>query len=281
VTVAPIAVAVTVALASWATLERAAARALVAGRLAEVGGRHPRRATRGVAAPLDALGAAVLRGLHGVAAARARRLGLPPPPPVPVAPGTARRVGAAVVALGLAVVSPWAAAAAVLAVVAPELARRRRAARSAPGDESVATLPDAVDLLAVAARAGLPALAAVAAVAERAPPPWDGALAAVAARTRRGERFVDALDELPARCGEPAQALRAVLRAAVDDGDDLPAGLDRLAADARDRRRRRAEESARRVPIRLLAPLVACSLPAFALLSIVPILVGALRTLDL
>src|SRR5690606_641517 len=114
-----------------------------------------------------------------------------------------------------------------------------------------------------------------------APPPWSEALAAVVARTGRGERFADALDELVARGADAAAPLRAVLRAAVDDGADLPAGLDRVAGDARDARRRSAEEAARRVPVRLLLPLVACSLPAFALLSIVPILVGALRGLDL
>lgn len=146
---------------------------------------------------------------------------------------------------------------------------------------ALAALPDAVDLLGIAARAGLPALAALGAVASRAPPPWGEAMAAVVDRAERGERLVDALDELPARCGEVAHPLRAVLRAAADDGADLPAALDRLAADTRDLRRRRAEEAARRLPVRLLFPLVACSLPAFALLSIVPILAGALRALDL
>ena len=72
-------------------------------------------------------------------------------------------------------------------------------------------------------------------------------------------------------------------QAAVEVALVLPlvAGLDRLAADARDLRRRRAVEAARRVPVRLLLPLVACSLPAFALLTIVPIVVGALEALDL
>jgi tight adherence protein C len=145
----------------------------------------------------------------------------------------------------------------------------------------VTTLPDAVDLLLVAARAGLPVAAAVGAVAPRAPPPWGPALLGVLDRADRGERVVDALDELVLVAGEAAHPLRSVLRAALDDGDDLVAGLDRLGADARDARRRRAEEAARRIPVRLLLPLVTCSLPAFALLSIVPILVGALGALDL
>lgn len=146
--------------------------------------------------------------------------------------------------------------------------------------DAVAHLPDAVDALAVAARIGLAPQGVVGLVAERAPPPWNAALVAVLERTRRGERFADALDELGrVGDGQVGQPLRAVLRAAADDGADLVPALDRLAADARDLRRRRAEEAARRVPVRLLLPLVACSLPAFALLTIVPIVAGALRGL--
>ena len=43
----------------------------------------------------------------------------------------------------------------------------------------------------------------------------------------------------------------------------------------------RAEEAARRVPVRLLFPLVLCVLPAFALLTVAPLLAGALRSLRL
>jgi pilus assembly protein TadC len=55
--------------------------------------------------------------------------------------------------------------------------------------------------------------------------------------------------------------------------------LERVAEQARDVRRRHAEESARRVPVQLLFPLVACVLPAFVLLTVVPLLAGTLRSL--
>jgi hypothetical protein len=37
--------------------------------------------------------------------------------------------------------------------------------------------------------------------------------------------------------------------------------------------------AARRVPVRLLAPLVTCVLPAFALLTVVPLLAASLESL--
>jgi pilus assembly protein TadC len=57
--------------------------------------------------------------------------------------------------------------------------------------------------------------------------------------------------------------------------------LDRVSVDCRLRRRRAAEEAARRLPVTLLFPLVLTTLPAFALLTIVPLLVGSFSSLSL
>jgi len=46
-------------------------------------------------------------------------------------------------------------------------------------------------------------------------------------------------------------------------------------------RRRNAEIAARRVPIKLLFPLVFCVLPSFALLTVVPVLAGSLKSFGL
>ena len=43
----------------------------------------------------------------------------------------------------------------------------------------------------------------------------------------------------------------------------------------------RAEEAVRKVPVKLLFPLVTCTLPAFALLTVAPLVAGALRQLRL
>ena len=166
------------------------------------------------------------------------------------------------------------------AVPAVDVVPRRRSARRIQ-DDALRSLPEVLDLLAVAVAAGLPAASAVPAVARRAPEAWRPAFAAVDAAVDRGARLTEALDRLVSHHGDLARPLVAALRAALDDGDGLGPSLGRLAVDARDLRRRRAEEAARRLPVRLLLPLVTCSLPAFAVLTVVPILAGALSGLRL
>jgi tight adherence protein C len=73
--------------------------------------------------------------------------------------------------------------------------------------------------------------------------------------------------------------LARALATAVEEGVPFETTLRRVAAEVRARRRREAEEAARRVPVRMLFPLVACTLPAFVLLTVVPLLVTGLRDL--
>jgi tight adherence protein C len=94
-----------------------------------------------------------------------------------------------------------------------------------------------------------------------------------------GRRLADALAEVPDRLGEPVRPLLASLVAAERYGGPLLDRLVRLADDARADGRRRAEEAARRIPVTLLFPLVFCTLPAFALLTVAPLLAGGLRSL--
>ena len=77
----------------------------------------------------------------------------------------------------------------------------------------------------------------------------------------RGRRLADALDDVPARAGEVARPLTAALVASERYGAPVVAGLERLAGDVRRDRRRRAEEAARRVPVKLLFPLVTLHAP--------------------
>lgn len=142
-------------------------------------------------------------------------------------------------------------------------------------------LPDAIELIVLAVRAGHLPCAAV-----RTALPFMGtgvhpAFEQVVLRVERGERFADALTVLDLELGPVAAPLAHHLAAAERDGLPLAPVLDRLAADARAQRRRVAEARARQLPVRMALPLTLCTLPAFVLMALVPLLLSALRSLDL
>jgi tight adherence protein C len=197
-----------------------------------------------------------------------------------VCSGVRRRGIAALVALVAAVVvSPVVAVpAAALAWAVPAV--RSRSRRLTREREVRSALPDTVDLFRLAVGAGLSVHQAVDAVALHAPAPVDATLAEARRRVVLGVRLGDALEVLD-DLGDPALALAAALRGAARYGSPLGAALERVAADARVLRRRRAEEDARRLPEQLLFPLVLCVLPAFGLLAVVPLLLASLQSLQL
>ena len=151
----------------------------------------------------------------------------------------------------------------------------------ADGDLIAAQQADVIDLFVLAVGAGLNLRLALAAVAKHSPPAWAPALRVVVERVDRGQRVADALDAVVGVLGDPARPLVRVLAGAERYGTPLLPTLDRLALDARLDRRRRAEEAARRVPVKLLFPLVLCVLPAFGMLTVAPLLAGALDALRL
>lgn len=158
--------------------------------------------------------------------------------------------------------------------------RRRRAARER-AEAMAAGMPEVVDLFGVAVGAGLTVHLAVPAVARRATGPVAAELRWVVDQVGLGRDLADALDDLPARAGEAVRPLAAALAASVRYGAPISAGLERLAAEVRVARQRRAEAAARKVPVKLLFPLVLCILPAFALLTVAPLVAGALGSLRL
>jgi tight adherence protein C len=160
-----------------------------------------------------------------------------------------------------------------------QLRTRRRTRRAT--ETSARELADVIDLFALATGSGLNLRLAIVAVASRAPPSWSEPLNATVARIDRGIGVADALDDLPATTGEHAHALVSVLVSSERYGTTLLPALDRLAGEARLDRRRRAEEAARRVPVKLLFPLVLCILPAFGALTVAPLLAGAFGSLRL
>jgi tight adherence protein C len=171
-----------------------------------------------------------------------------------------------------------------LAVVPPAVAlgRRRwitaRRARRARGAVATA-LPDVVDLLVVAIGAGLTPMLAVRHLAALTPPPFAAAFAEVDRRVGHGQRLADALTALVDGVGDPIRPVVAAITGAERYGAPLGPTLELLAHEARHERRRRAEEAARTLPVKLCFPLVGCILPAFVLLTVAPLIAGALRSL--
>jgi pilus assembly protein TadC len=161
------------------------------------------------------------------------------------------------------------------------LALRARSARRAHARSLVATMPDVIDLFRVAAGAGATVHESVVEVAAVSSGPIRNALSMVVRRTSRGDRLTAALPFLVDALGEPARPLVATLVSCERDGAALSVPLERAAIVARDVRRRGAEAAAHRVPVRLVLPLVACVLPAFVLLTVVPLLAGTLRSLGI
>jgi tight adherence protein C len=153
--------------------------------------------------------------------------------------------------------------------------RRRRLVHIA------ATLPDVIDLLVVAVGAGLTPTLAVAQLATLAPSPFDDAFAEVVRRVGRGQRLADALAALAEHLGDGVRPTVSAIVSAERYGAPIGPALELLAHEARLGRRRHAEELARTLPVKLCLPLVGCILPAFVLLTIAPLVAGAVRSLRL
>jgi tight adherence protein C len=176
----------------------------------------------------------------------------------------------------------WAAPALVVpmaAAVAVAPFSQRRSRRRRDEQSLVADLPVVVELFRLAVGAGSSIHQAVPAVAARADGRFGAALDSIVDRVAIGEPLADALAGLGG-LGPVVQPLAATLVAAERDGAAVGGRLDRLALDARLGHRRRAEEAARRLPVQLLFPLVGCVLPAFGLLTVVPLLAASMPHLS-
>jgi tight adherence protein C len=143
----------------------------------------------------------------------------------------------------------------------------------------VTAMPEVIDLFRVAAGSGATVYESVVEVSSVGAGPVTDVLATVVRRTSRGERLAVSLPLIVDELGDAARPLVAALVSCERDGTELSGPLERAAFVARDVRRREAETAARQVPVRLVLPLVLCTLPAFALLTVVPLLAGTLRSL--
>ena len=147
-----------------------------------------------------------------------------------------------------------------------------------PTPRSARDLPVVLDLLGVAVGAGCTPYLALEVAVQWSPAPIAAELAAVVRSCALGLDFAGALDH--------AAAATPLLRPLADallasDRLGVPVGpvLARLADEERTALRRSAEAHARRIPVRLLFPLVFLVLPAFVLLTVVPGLAAGLARL--
>ena len=160
--------------------------------------------------------------------------------------------------------------------VGRDLVRRRRVRAL---DAAVAReLPVALDLLGVAVDAGCTPFLAVETAAAWGPPIVAATFTGVRRASALGTPFEVALDDATVAVPRLRPVTDALLVADRLGAPVAPA-LERLAAEERTALRRRAEMHARRVPVRLLFPLVFLVLPAFVLLTVVPGLAAGLADL--
>lgn len=165
--------------------------------------------------------------------------------------------------------------------------RWQRRRRPEPTDRGLA---DFVLLLAVGLLSGLSVSLTIRQIARTVDSPEARQLSAVVERQRRGQPLLDAMSETlldtdDARAARrrdddrPASLTRtiALLRSQIEDGAPVADALLDLSTSLRDDARRRAETRARRLPVRMLLPLIVCVLPGFLCLTVAPVIVESLR----
>jgi pilus assembly protein TadC len=143
-----------------------------------------------------------------------------------------------------------------------------------------AEVPQFLDLLAAASSAGLSGPAAIRRAAEGVRGPLADELEAASAAVYMGARWRDELRRIADRFQLlDLRAAATVLSRTESLGASLAESLREVADDVREARRARAAERARTAPVKMLFPLVFMILPAFLLLTVVPVLIATLKSL--
>lgn len=177
----------------------------------------------------------------------------------------------------VAVMAPALGALLVLGGWLATLGRARR--RTAEPRVDPLQLSAVIDLTIVATSAGLDSRSAIRALEGRVDEPF-------ADSTTHARTILDAGGDQRmawrsafAPSGDLGTRAAASIDDAERDGVSLTSTLTRVSADLELLGRRQAEQRARRLPVKLLFPLIGCVLPAFVLLTVVPLLAGSIGSL--
>jgi Flp pilus assembly protein TadB len=191
------------------------------------------------------------------------------------------KLAAAAAAFLTCLLTPIAVAAPALAAAAftvPDVVLARRVVRrTARMDDE---LPQLLDLLAAASHAGLGGPLALRRAVDGIRGPLADELGLVLTAVDLGGRWREELRSAADRLELPdlQRAVTALSRTETL-GSSLSDAITELASRVRDARRAAMTERARKAPVKMLFPLVFLVLPAFLLLTVVPVLLSTLRSI--
>jgi tight adherence protein C len=166
----------------------------------------------------------------------------------------------------------------VAGVRAPDLALARRARRRQ--ERIAAGVPDLVELLLATTEAGLGPSLALRRTGQVVKGPLGEEVRAAVREVELGMPWQLAMEHLVDRTDVPSlRALAVALARSQRLGSAVGVTLRRVVDELRRDRRVRAEETARKAPLKMLFPLVFLILPAFLLLTVGPVVLATIRSL--
>jgi tight adherence protein C len=165
------------------------------------------------------------------------------------------------------------------AVRLPDVVIARRAGRRQ--DRIDARVPDLVEILVATSEAGLSPSLAVRRASVLIRGPLGDELRTAVRHLDLGVAWRVALEQLAGATDVPAlRRLVSALARSHRLGTPLRSVLRSVAEDLRREKRTRAEEIARRAPVKMLFPMVFLILPAFLLLTVGPVVLATIRALQ-
>jgi tight adherence protein C len=162
----------------------------------------------------------------------------------------------------------------------PQLARLGRRARRHRSRQVDREVPQMLDLLAAGSTAGLSAELSLRRASEALRGPLGEDVRRIGEMTELGARWREELDAYATATGSTdLRRTVAVLERTERLGASLADATSELAASVRHARRAATLERARTAPVKMLFPLVFLILPAFLLLTVVPVLLTTVRSI--